>query len=71
MTAEELQFDKEKAELHIGAGKERYILIPMRAYAAIIDAIVGLVGESAASAPLYYIGKKIGAGTRRRTKDET
>ncbi len=61
MTAEELSLDKAKGELHIAHGKERYILIPMRAYAAIIDAIVGLVGDAAAG-PLYYLGKRIGKG---------
>ncbi len=47
--------------LTLGEGEERYILIPMRAYAAIIDAIVGLVGDAAAG-PLYYLGKRIGKG---------
>ncbi len=61
MTAEELRIDKAKGELHIAQGKERYILIPMRAYAAIIDAMVSLVGD-AASGPLYYLGKRIGKG---------
>ncbi len=47
--------------LTLGEGTERYILIPMRAYAAIIDAMVSLVGD-AASGPLYYLGKRIGKG---------
>ncbi len=40
---------------------ERIIIVPARAYGAIVGAIYDLVG-SAAAAPLYYLGKKIGAG---------
>ena len=47
--------------LTVAGGEERYILIPIRAYEAIIDAMVGLVGDAAAG-PLYYLGKKIGRG---------
>ncbi len=51
----------EKGELHIGSGKERYILIPMRAYAEIINTMFELVGQTAGG-PLYYLGKRIGQG---------
>ncbi len=47
--------------LTVAGGEERYILIPLRAYKAIIDAMRGLVGDAAAG-PLYYLGKKIGRG---------
>lgn len=42
-------------------GEERYILIPLRAYAAIINAVYDVTGP-AATGPLYYIGKMIGEG---------
>jgi len=48
-------------QLTVAGGEERYILIPARAYAAIIDAMRSLVGDMAAG-PLYYLGKKIGRG---------
>ena len=48
-------------QLTVAGGEERYILIPARAYAAIIDAMRSLVGNMAAG-PLYYLGKKIGRG---------
>ena len=51
----------ESGEIHIGSGKERYILIPMRAYAEIINTMFDLVGQTA-SGPLYYLGKRIGHG---------
>ena len=46
--------------LSLGGG-ERYILVPLRAYAAIINAVHELTGP-AAGGPLYYIGKNIGEG---------
>lgn len=42
-------------------GEERYILVPLRAYAAIINAVHDITGP-AAGGPLYYIGKNIGEG---------
>jgi predicted hydrocarbon binding protein len=51
----------EKGEIHLGQGKERYILIPMRAYAEIVNTVFDLVG-AAAGGPLYYLGKRIGYG---------
>ncbi len=56
---QDLQMDK--GEIHIGKGKERYILIPMRAYAEIINTMFDLVGATAGG-PLYYLGKRIGHG---------
>ncbi len=40
---------------------ERFIIIPLRSYGAIIEAMRDLVGDMAAG-PLYYLGKKIGLG---------
>jgi len=51
----------EDGRLTIAGSEERYILIPLRAYEAIIDAMTGLAGEAAAG-PLYYLGKRIGRG---------
>ncbi len=60
-------------KITIGEGGERYILIPMRAYVEILNAMYDLVGD-AAGAPLYYLGKKIGLGLveelKRRMKDK-
>jgi len=42
-------------------GGERLILVPLRSYGAIIEAMRELVGDMAAG-PLYYLGKKIGYG---------
>ncbi|ALL00369.1 hypothetical protein Pyrde_0319 [Pyrodictium delaneyi] len=50
-----------EGELRIGEGNERYILIPMRAYAEIVASFFDLVGV-AAGGPLYYLGKRIGHG---------
>lgn len=62
MCALHITYDKEHGRVTIGKGHERYIIIPMRAYAAIIDAVVGVVGVNAAGALLYYLGKRIGRG---------
>ncbi len=51
----------EKGELRIAGGTERYILIPLRAYAAIIEGMRKLVGEGAGGA-LYFVGRMIGRG---------
>ncbi len=51
----------QNGKITIGGGEERYILIPMRAYVEILNAMYELVGD-AAGAPLYYLGKKIGRG---------
>ncbi len=46
---------------------ERIIIVPARAYGAIVWAIYDLVGPAAA-APLYYLGKKIGMGLVEEVK---
>jgi predicted hydrocarbon binding protein len=55
------RLDMRDGVLTVAGGTERYILIPLRAYEAIIDAMRGLVGDAAAG-PLYFLGKKIGRG---------
>jgi len=49
----------ERGGLYIGSSRERYILIPMRAYAEIINTMFELAGKTAGG-PLYYLGKNIG-----------
>ena len=61
MSTEALELKAEKGKIFIAGGKERYIIIPLRVYDAIIDAIVSITGP-AAGGPLYFIGKKIGEG---------
>lgn len=52
---------KGKGELVFHDAKERVIIIPRRAYAAILDALIDIAGPGA-SGPLYRIGKRIGEG---------
>ena len=59
MTAAKITYTE--GRITIGGGAERYILLPLRAYAAIIDCMVRIAG-SGAGAPLYFLGKNIGRG---------
>ncbi len=52
---------REGDELHFKGGKERYIIIPLRAYAEIINSFASIVGE-AVGGPLTFLGKRIGYG---------
>ncbi|HID66309.1 MAG TPA: hypothetical protein EYP32_05715 [Aquificaceae bacterium] len=61
----ELRF--EKGELTIADGKERYILIPLRAYGALYNSIEKIVGD-AVSGILYVAGKDIGRGLAEEVK---
>ena len=53
--------EKGKGKLVFHDSDERAIIIPRRAYAAILDAIIDIAGPGA-SGPLYRIGKRIGEG---------
>ncbi len=53
--------EKGKGKLVLQDSDERVIIIPRRAYAAILDAIIEIAGPGA-SGPLYRIGKRIGEG---------
>ena len=55
------EMEVKAGEIHLAGGEERYIILPMRAYAAIIDALYNVTGE-AVGGPLYFLGKKIGKG---------
>jgi len=55
------ELEETRGEIHLRGGQERYILIPMRAYAEIVNTMFDLVGQTAGG-PLYYLGKRIGQG---------
>jgi len=61
VTALKEELEETRGEIHLRGGQERYILIPMRAYAEIVNTMFDLVGQTAGG-PLYYLGKKIGRG---------